>query len=152
MNPNLWRDSQQDGRRPGMAARHGGQAAMPLHLRPPSVRASRYQQSSQSVTYKCGMRVKAARSLPSSQTPIGLTTTRGATDARSPWASYHPTGNYWLDRPAWELCHIKALRRRDPEPSWYDAQAHDAWRERETRRQDGERLWSLPHMPAEQRQ
>jgi hypothetical protein len=44
---------------------------------------------------------------------------------------YHPTGTYDLDRPAWELCHIKALRQRDPEPSWYDAQAHDAWLERE---------------------
>jgi hypothetical protein len=60
--------------------------------------------------------LKAARSLPSSQILIGLTTSV-ATDACGPWASYRPTGNYWLDRPAWELCHIKALRQRDPEPS-----------------------------------
>jgi hypothetical protein len=69
--------------------------------------------------------------------------------ARSPWANYHPTGNYYLDRPAWELCHIKALRQRDPEPSWYDAQAHDAWLAREQRRQAGERVWSLPQRVAE---
>jgi hypothetical protein len=84
--------------------------------------------------------LKAARSLPNSQTLIGLTTSV-ATDACSPWATYHPTGNYWLDRPAWELCRVQAQRRYDPQPSLYNAQAHDAWREREQRRQAGEALW-----------